>query len=45
MPNDWRVVKSADAAELVEDKVCGQQFLVHDWQLKENVDFYSWILS
>ena len=45
MPKDWRVVKSADAAELVEDKVCGQQFFVHDWQLKENVDFYSWILS
>ena len=45
MPNDWRVVKSTDAAELVEDKVCGQQFFAHDWQLKENLDFYSWILS
>lgn len=45
MPNDWHVIKSADAAELVEDKVCGQQFLVHDWQYKDNIDFYKWILT
>lgn len=45
MPANWNVIKSDDSADLVADKVCGQQFLFHDWQFKENKAFYDWILS
>ena len=45
MPNDWHVIKSTDAINLVDEKVCGQQYLFHNWDYSENTDFYNWILS
>ena len=42
---NWHVIKSIDSAELVDDKVCGQRYLLHDWQYKENAEFYNWILG
>lgn len=45
LPRDWRCIKSADANDLVDIKVCKQDHLFHDWTCKDNEDFYGWILS
>ena len=47
MPNDWRVIKSSDIDKIVDIKVNKKQddSFNEKVSLKDNIDFYNWILS
>lgn len=45
MPQDWRVIKSADIAKVVDTKVNKQMQLFDGWDMPENESFYGWLLS
>lgn len=45
MPRDWRCIKSEDIDKIVDIKFNKQLQLFDGWKLKDNEEFYNWLLK